>query len=262
MEPSLDFALILTCLLSVTAIAAIINELVLAPRRAKLGKTPSWVIEYAASLFPVILFVWILRSFIVQPYRVPTGSLEPTILPGDFILVSQFNYGIRIPVIDRVVIPISTPKRGQIALFHWPPNPKIFLVKRVIGLPGDHIRYTKNRELYINGTLIKHNHPKVMPAIKGDMTHPLRAIYTEDLLGVKHQIVINRGPSDGIDIDMIVPPHHYFMLGDNRDESNDSRYWGLVPQENLIGKAFMIGMSWDPVHYRIRWSRIGHVLKP
>lgn len=262
MEPSLDFALILSCLLGFTGLMAVLDEFILKPRRAKSGKAPSWTVEYAASMFPVILFVWLLRSFVVQPYRVPTGSLEPTVMPGDFVLVNQFIYGIRIPVLDEKVISVSNPKRGDIVLFRWPPNPKIFLIKRLIGLPGDHIQYTKTKQLYINGKLISHSNPTLMKSTPSAGTQAIRLIYTENLMGIHHKIILYKHGGDNSQIDVHVPPHHYFVLGDNRDESNDSRFWGMVPEENFIGKGMFVFMNFDTEHYNINWHRIGTSLEP
>ena len=150
-----DFAFYLTVAVVLTGAISFIDKLFLKKRRSPKTKA-SLSIEYVKTFFPVLLIVWVVRSFIIQPYHVPTGSLEPTVMPGDFIAVEQFAYGLRLPVLNKKILPISEPKRGQIALFRWPKDPKIVFIKRVIGLPGDHIVY-KNKRLYINGQEQKQN---------------------------------------------------------------------------------------------------------
>lgn len=252
-----DFAFYLTLAVLITGVLTLLDVLVLARKRLASGAKQSMLVEYARAFFPILLIVWVLRSFLIQPYRVPTGSLEPTIMPGDFIAVNQFDYGLRLPVINKKVISISEPKRGDIALFRWPVNPKVVFVKRVIGLPGDHIVY-KNKVLYINGVEAKQKFIK-KTVDYGNAPGQTRVVYKmqENLNGVKHDIFIQPVGGETRNYDLIVPPHEYFMMGDNRDDSDDSRSWGFVPEKNLIGKAFGIWMSWDPVHHRIRWNRIG-----
>lgn len=213
--------------------------------------------DYARSFFPVLLVVWVLRSFVVQPYRVPSGSLEPTVKPGDFIAVSQFSYGLRFPIFQFRFLKIGEPKRGDIALFHWPVNPRIVFVKRVIGLPGDHIVY-RNKVLYING--IEATQKFIRSTYDyGDGAAPKRSVneVQENLDAVKHSIFIQPIGGETENVDLVVPKHEYFMMGDNRDDSDDSRSWGFVPENNLIGRAFGIWFSWDPVHHDVRWSRMG-----
>ena len=216
------------------------------------------IVEYSKSFFPVLLIVLVIRSFIVQPYVVPTGSLEPTILPGDFIVVSQFSYGIRLPVLNKKVINVGEPKVGDIALFHWPVNPNVLFIKRVIGTPGDHVVY-KDKVLTINGKVATQkligptNLPDSMYAGTVDKVQ-------EDLNGVKHDILVHAKGGITQDFDITVPKGEYFMMGDNRDESDDSRFWGFVPESDLVGKGLMIWMSWDKQDHNVRWSRIGTAL--
>jgi signal peptidase I len=222
----------------------------------KYQDSKSVVLEQAQSYFWVLTIIWIIRSFLLQPYLVPTGSLEPTINPGDFIAVTQYSYGVRVPVIGDTVIDIAKPQRGEIALFRWPENKDLLFIKRVIGVPGDHVVY-RNKTLYINGREAKQdllaNDYKLENS--GNMIKITKK--QEDLLGYKHvmQEYTNIASSDNIDI--IIPDGNYFMMGDNRDNSNDSRSWGLVPDRNLVGKARLIWMSVNPDTYGIRWDRIG-----
>ncbi len=254
---SFDFSFYLTLLVLITGIVCLFDILFLMRKRRHSGTQQSWMVEYARALFPVLLIVWLLRSFVIQPYRVPTGSLEPTVLPGDFIVVKQYAYGLRFPVINKKFMKVGEPKRGQIVLFHWPVNPSIVFVKRVVGVPGDHLLY-KNKVLYINGKEAKQ---KYLGATYDYSDIPgqkvLVHVMQEDLAGVKHKIFVQAVGGEQADFDIVVPQGKYFMMGDNRDASDDSRTWGFVPEQNLIGQAFGIWMSWDPVHHKVRWNRIG-----
>jgi len=221
------------------------------------------VIEYARAFFPVLLLVFCIRSFVAQPYRVPTGSLEPTVIPGDFLFVNQFDYGLRFPVWDKKWLSIGEPTRGQIALFYYPTNHAYTFVKRVVGLPGDHISYI-DKTLYINGkkqSQIKEGEVTRINDFGQLVTYQK---YQEDLMGVKHDIFVRDDAPDNDFYNIVVPQNEYFMMGDNRDESADSRYWGFVPEHDLIGRALLIWMSWNsnPVHWydAIRWHRIGNRL--
>lgn len=222
----------------------------------KYNDSNSLVLEQAKSYFWVLLIIWTLRSFLIQPYLVPSGSLEPTIDPGDFIAVTQYSYGVRIPVLGDTIINVAKPKRGEIALFRWPENKDILFIKRVIGEPGDHIVY-KNKMLYINGEVapqeLLENNYKLQDS--GNMI--MIAKKEEKLSGYNHKIQEYANVIDNNNIDIIVPKGNYFMMGDNRDNSNDSRVWGVVPDRNLVGKAQLIWMSIDPETYHIRWDRIG-----
>lgn len=221
------------------------------------------IIEYSRAFFPVLLLVFCIRSFLVQPYRVPSGSLEPTVIPGDLILVNQFDYGIRFPIWNKKIITIDEPKRGQIALLPYPVDHAITFVKRVIGLPGDHISYI-NKVLYING---KKQPQKFM----GDVTQlddygqlVTYQKYQENLNGMTHDIFVRPNAPANNFYNLVVPPNDYFMMGDNRDDSDDSRYWGFVPENTLIGRALFVWMSWNSdaphLYDYIRWDRIGNKL--
>jgi signal peptidase I len=217
------------------------------------------LVEYARSFFPIVLIVLLLRSFIAEPFRIPSGSMMPTLLVGDFILVNKFTYGIRLPVINKKVLALNEPKRGDIIVFRYPKDPTVDYIKRVVGLPGDKVVY-HNKRLTINDMLIKEvSLGRYQGLGQGkDMTGAEELL--EDLTGVEHDILIRNG-APTVEFVYVVPEGHYFVMGDNRDNSNDSRYWGYVPEENLVGKAFFIWMSWDWQNKGVDFSRIGTVLK-
>ena len=217
----------------------------------------SIVLEQARSYVVILTVIWLIRSFLLQPYLVPTGSLEPTIMPGDFIIVSQFSYGVRVPVLGDTMIKVAKPKRGDIALFRWPENKDILFIKRVIGEPGDHIVY-KDKTLKINGKIA--TQALISNDYKLDESGRMTMITKkqEDLLGIKHKIQELPDVLDYQEVDIIVPEGNYFMMGDNRDNSNDSRAWGVVPDRNLVGKAQYIWMSINTNSFGINWDRIGN----
>ena len=217
------------------------------------------LVEYARSFFPIVLIVLLLRSFLVEPFRIPSGSMMPTLLIGDFILVNKFSYGIRLPVLNNKIIAIGEPERGDIIVFRFPKNPSVDYIKRVIGLPGDRIAYY-NKKVYVNGKPAKQISLGRYQGIGqgSDMTGTEHLL--EDLQGVEHNILISRGLPT-VKGEFVVPEGQYFVMGDNRDNSNDSRYWGTVPEANLVGKAFFIWMSWDWQHKGVGFDRIGTILK-
>jgi signal peptidase I len=218
-----------------------------------------WYVEYARSFFPVVLIVLLLRSFLVEPFRIPSGSMMPTLLIGDFILVNKFTYGIRLPVLHQKVIELNEPKRGDIVVFRFPKDPSVDYIKRVIGLPGDKIGYYQ-KMLYINDKPIKQVSLGEYQGAKEDDSSSTPEHLLENLNPVEHSILVdNTQPI--LDGDYIVPEGHYFVMGDNRDNSNDSRYWGTVPEQNLVGRAFFIWMSWDLKQGGIVFNRIGTVLQ-
>ena len=201
----------------------------------------------------LFLAIWLVRSFLVQPYRVPSGSLEPTVYPGDFLLVNQFKYGFRFPVWNKELITVDTPKRGDIAVFHYPKDPDTLFVKRVIGEPGDHIQY-HNKKLFINGKEIERSY--VENSVTLDKPNQVE-MWDENLDGIQHQVYVNPRLDYGEEVDVVVPEDHYFVMGDNRDGSHDSRHWGFVSRSHLVGKAMFVWMSVDDVNWRIRFDRIG-----
>ncbi len=256
-----DFLNILSLITIFAGVICLVDIIMRARQRKKYGASSGEVkhpiiIEYARSFFPVLLIVLLIRAFLFQPYRVPTGSLEPTIIPGDMILVNQYDYGLRIPLWNKEFIHVGNPKTGQIGLFRWPVNPAVTFVKRVIGVPGDHISYI-NKVLYING---KEQSQKFMgDSVEigpGNETWKVKK-YEEDLNGIKHFIIIRPDRPGRNFKNLVVPKGEYFMMGDNRDDSDDSRSWGFVPAKNFIGRALFIWLSWDSQHHTIRWNRIG-----
>jgi signal peptidase I len=217
------------------------------------------IVEYARSFFPIVLIVFLLRSFLAEPFRIPSASMMPTLLIGDFLLVNKFTYGIRLPIINKKIVELNEPKRGDIVVFRFPKDPTVDYIKRVIGLPGDKVAYYE-KKLYIN------NVPANLVSLGSyqgvgqgqDMTGSEH--FDEDLAGVEHSILIRDG-APTVEGSYVIPAGNYFVMGDNRDNSNDSRYWGTVPEENLVGKAFFIWMNWDWEYKGISFDRIGTVLK-
>ena len=220
------------------------------------------LVEYSRSLFPVIFIVLILRSFMVEPFRIPSGSMMPTLLVGDFILVNKYAYGIRLPVLNTKIIEVGAPKRGDVAVFRYPKDPSTDYIKRVIGLPGDNIKYI-DKQVYINGELMNQVENSVYDGTGAGVSMSGALVKSENLGEVEHKVLINRSRPI-VNEEFVVPPDHYFVMGDNRDNSNDSRYWGTVPQDNLVGRAFLIWMNWDsakPTFSKIAWDRVGSTIK-
>jgi signal peptidase I len=219
-----------------------------------------WWLDWTAGLFPVILVVFLLRSFLFEPFKIPSGSMIPTLLIGDLILVNKFHYGVRLPVINKKIIAMNDPKRGDVMVFRYPKDTSVDYIKRVVGVPGDEISF-RNQKLYVNGAVAP---LEQMPA-PGFYDDDLRQYFpefTEKLGPVEHHILLNPasqpfyGPEDKISfpfrdncrysaegVTCKVPAGHYFMMGDNRDNSQDSRFWGFVPDENIVGKAFFVWMN-------------------
>jgi signal peptidase I len=212
------------------------------------------IVEYSKSFFPVLFAVLILRGFLYEPFRIPSGSMMPTLLVGDFILVNKFDYGLRLPVTHTKITPGDRPKRGDIAVFRFPEDESLDYIKRIIGLPGDHISYY-NRRLSINGSPVETEYQydyeglgessDLMINQGCDHTKAECRVFTETLDRVEYTMMTNPGVRYSADGELFVPAGHYFVMGDNRDHSNDSRFWGFVPEENLVGKAVMIWMHWD-----------------
>jgi signal peptidase I len=250
----MNFALCLVILSAVSGVIYLLDVLIWAKKR-KPKQKPGRIIEYSRSFFPVFFIVLLLRSFLVEPFRIPSGSLEPTLLVGDFLAVNKFIYGLRLPVWEKKIISISSPKTGEIVVFRWPPDPSFDYIKRVIGLPGDKITY-KNKVLTING--IKASQTFI--GYKTDESSGKAvAQYRENLLGIEHDI-FTRPDVTPVDVSVTVPPGQYFVMGDNRDDSADSRFWGFVPEPYLRGKAFLIWMSWNGKTDMVRWNRLGHII--
>jgi signal peptidase I len=259
-----NFELILFYATLITGLIALFDVFFLAPKRKRAWKGESQaklpiIIDYSRSFFPVLLIVFLLRSFLFEPFRIPTGSLEPSLLVGDFILLNKFAYGVRLPVIQKKIMETGQPKRGDIMVFHWPPNPSYYFIKRVIGLPGDKVSYV-NKELTINGQKIPQAFLQDNIAYDGNGGEWKVLENQENLLGVKHKIFIDPAKSSRDYNDIVVPKGMYFVMGDNRDDSADSRYWGFVAEKYVVGKAVLVWMSWNSAKTNIRWNRIGKLI--
>ena len=263
-----DFSALLVLLTFVSGVIWLIDSLFFAKKRnleheavkdEKEELKLPLIVEYAKSFFPVFFIVLILRSFIFEPFKIPSGSMMPTLLIGDFILVNKFDYGIRLPVIHSKIIENKTPERGDIVVFRYPVDGKTPFIKRIIGLPGDKVVYY-NKTIFINDIAVEQElNGRYIASGSGSMMDGA-SLRKEDLLGLEHDILIS--PTRGSkELETIVPEGHYFVLGDNRDNSKDSRYWGFVPDENLVGRAFMIWMNWDGKNGGIEFDRIGTMIK-
>ncbi|PIX96734.1 MAG: signal peptidase I [Hydrogenophilales bacterium CG_4_9_14_3_um_filter_63_34] len=275
----MNFALILFSALAITGTIWLLDHLFLAKRRAAEAKLPL-LVEYSKSFFPVILIVFLLRSFLVEPFKIPSGSMLPTLLVGDFILVNKYQYGIRLPVLNKKMVQLGDPQPGDVMVFRYPRDPSLDYIKRVVGTPGDRVEY-RDKRLIINGKpadmapngqyeytasgfnivqgdtwreqLGAHNHiamtqrdmpPVMVHQVEGDFPFRDHCSYSET--GFK----------------CVVPAGYYFMMGDNRDASNDSRYWGFVPDANIVGRAFFIWWNFDDFLNSLKSftkpARIGH----
>ena len=202
------------------------------------------LIEYAKSFFPVLLIVLVLRSFLMEPFQIPTGSMIPTLEVGDFILVNKYAYGIRLPVIGTKIIDVATPDRGEVMVF-IPPHEDKYYIKRVIGLPGDTVRY-EGRDLYINGELISKEFQGNIQIDTNVGALP-GTLYTETINGIEHATQHIDGVGQRRSrTSWVIPNGHYFMMGDNRDNSSDSRVWGAVPEKDIVGKAVAVWMHKEP----------------
>ncbi len=249
-----DFASILFVLTLFTGTLWTLDRLWLERRRkaAAGGGEPAkanWLVDFGRQFFPVIVAVFLLRSFLVEPFRIPSGSMIPTLRVGDFILVNRFAYGLRCPIGDCKILALGEPKRGEVIVFRYPVDPRQDFIKRVVGLPGDTVRYV-GKQLTVNGELMAQD-------TIGPFLGQRNVEATEQLGGTPHHILTNPDrPAQ--DFEFTVPAGQYFMMGDNRDGSSDSRFWGTVPEAYLKGRAFFVWMSWDSEAMRPVWSRIGH----
>ncbi len=253
-----NFPLILLLLVVISGLICLLDILFWAPQRkyleqqGELKKEPLYV-EYSKSFFPVLFIVFVLRSCIVEPFQIPSPSMVPTLKVGDFILVNKFTYGIRLPVVRTKVLELNKPQRGDVMVF-FPPNERRYFIKRVVGLPGDRIDYRANK-LFVNGKRVPEKLLATLPTGK-----PFYEIYEATLGDVTHRThkFTNRN-FHGPDVSYTVPAGHYFMMGDNRNNSSDSRKWGTVPEENIVGKAFAIWMHWESLFSLPSFSRVGSI---
>ena len=269
----MNFALILFLALVVTGGIWLLDTLVLKRSRDRDAREPL-LVEYAKSFFPVILVVFTLRSFLVEPFKIPSGSMMPTLLVGDFILVNKYTYGIRLPVVNKKIIQLNNPERGDVMVFRYPGDPSLDYIKRVIGVPGDVVEY-RDKKLTVNGRPIPLSQSGTYSYVGNDLGYITAMVYDERLNGTGHTMMTEAGKppvypqqvadfpfrencsynAEGEGFVCKVPQGRYFMMGDNRDASNDSRYWGFVPDENIVGKAFFIWMNFDD------FGRIGTTIR-
>ena len=299
----LDFSAVLFGITAITGVAWLLDAVLLRPRRARAaraaGKDPALIpepgtVDYARSFFPVALVVLVLRSFIFEPFRIPSDSMMPTLLDGDFIIVNKYAYGLRLPVLNRKIIPVGEPQRGDVVVFRYPRDPSVNYIKRLVGLPGDHVEVRRDR-ITINGKPV----PFKIIAPYNDGCYINMQLAEEHIGAHIHQSMLcpvplfpspvtpagcNRSESrgyycgtdggaagSGLTVDPSgeppafqtdVPPGSYFMMGDNRDNSEDGRVWGFVPEDNLVGKATRIWFNWDLKRTGgPAWSRLGSQIK-
>jgi signal peptidase I len=233
----------------------------LAQARESLAMQPWWL-DWTAGLFPVILVVFLLRSFLFEPFKIPSGSMIPTLLIGDLILVNKFHYGVRLPVINKKIVANHDPQRGDVMVFRYPKDTSIDYIKRVVGVPGDEVSF-RDQRLYLNGEAVPIEQVPP-PGFYDEDSRRYFAEFKEKFGAVEHRILVNpQGQRpfgteasysfpfrencrySAFSVTCKVPPGNYFMMGDNRDNSEDSRFWGFVPDENIVGKAFFVWMNFS-----------------
>jgi signal peptidase I len=263
-----DFSLLLVVLTGFSGLVWLIDSLFL--RRRRMDKAVQKkierprdpvVIEYSRSLFPVLLIVLLFRSFLFEPFKIPSGSMIPTLLIGDFIVVNKYAYGLRLPVTHTKILSIGEPKRGEVIVFRYPVDERVNFIKRLVGLPGDTVQY-RNKQLFVNGERVATTPlgRYASEEIKCSTARPDAMLFEEQLGEVGHRILLHSNSRDA-DGEWRVPEGHYFVMGDNRDRSNDSRAWEFVPEENLMGRAVGIWLNFDMNKGCGDWSRIGDGIK-
>ena len=257
----IDFPLVLVVLTFGTGLVYLLDVVFWKAKRDRANETnpensdelavkEPWLIETSRSFFPVLAIVLVLRSFLVEPFQIPSGSMLPTLEVGDFILVNKFSYGLRLPVLGTKVFSVDDPKKGDVMVFKYPKDGKTNYIKRVVGTPGDIIKY-QGKMLYINGVKVPEKHVANLPPLK---------LFEEKLGAITHQLYENQhSPNIAAEGEWLVPKNSYFMMGDNRDNSNDSRFWGFVPDHLVVGKAFGIWMQWESLTSLPNFSRVGGI---
>jgi signal peptidase I len=267
----MNFALILFLLTVLTGAMTLADRLVFA-RTRRPGEAEPWWIEYPKSFFPVLLIVFLLRSFVAEPFKIPSSSMRPTLEVGDFILVNKFAYGIRLPIIEKKIIETRQPQRGDVIVFRYPINPSQDFIKRLVGLPGDEVVY-RDKAITVNGQPWPQKPDSTYSYLEG-LTYTTTQRLEERSDGREHSIAVNPA-APPVNIGGVrsfpgrencvyndrgfsckVPPGSYFMMGDHRDNSDDSRYWGFVPDDHIRGKAFFIWFNWDDIS-SFAFRRIG-----
>lgn len=259
----IDFPLVLVVLTFATGLIWLADRLFLRKRRmagvpsdegspgaeAEEPKEP-YLVDLSRSFFPVLAIVLVLRSFLVEPFQIPSGSMLPTLEVGDFILVNKYAYGLRLPVAGTKILEVDDPDRGEVVVFRYPEDGRTNYIKRVVGLPGDHVRY-RNKDLFINGDKVDSRFVARLPPME---------LRRETLGDIDHNLYLTLGrPSGSGEGEWTIPEGHYFVMGDNRDNSNDSRYWGTVPDELIVGKAFAIWMHWKSLTSLPSFDRVGAI---
>lgn len=271
-----DFNLILVPATLFFIVVWLLDKFVLKQRATKGRGNENFIITWAYDFWPVLAVVMVLRSFLYEPFNIPSDSMVPTLETGDFILVNKFEYGVRLPIINSKIIDVGSPERGEVAVFRYPPQPSISYIKRIVGLPGDHIVYDHG-QLSINGEKVTKT-PIQFSREKDNLDTPT-SIYHQETLGahtftmreLEGVNVARQAPflnyvdngkysaENGLYWEVKVPEGHYFAMGDNRDQSADSRFWGFVPEENLTGRAFYIWMHKEPGFNLPSFSRNGKI---
>tara|TARA_B100000989_G_scaffold193949_1_gene146350 strand:+ start:180 stop:941 length:762 start_codon:yes stop_codon:yes gene_type:complete len=251
---SIDLEFILVLLITISFFLILLDK----TNIIKKNKFLRWLNKQGKSFLPILLIVLLLRSFLAEPFRIPSGSMLPTLLIGDYILVNKYEYGIRLPITKTKIFNISEPKRGDVIVFRYPGNEDINFIKRVIGIPGDKIKYY-NKQLYVNGVIYKKSKQE---------THEYLSVFGRQELEIftendnqKIYNILNDNMSPVNDDEFFVPENKYFVMGDNRDHSSDSRYWGFVPEKNLVGEAFLIWMNFNSKNFSMKYNRIGNSIK-